>query len=167
MKTTSILVPALAAVFAFAPALRAAEEKGDAKFVSEAALGGLLEVRLGKLAEKKGQRADVKEFGAMMVKDHGKANDELKKVAEKNQIVCPTELDAKHQAKVDKLEALTGADFDKAYISSMVKDHEEDVAEFKKVSTSATNADVKQFATKTLPTLETHLTHIKEIQKAK
>jgi putative membrane protein len=150
----------------FTAPMQAAEDKADAKFVSEAAQGGMAEVQLGKLAEKKAQSADVKEFGAMMVKDHSKAGDELKQVCSKNNLTCPTDLDPKHKAMLDKMEGLSGAEFDKAYVSAMVKDHEEDAAEFRKAANKASNPDVKAFAAKTLPVIETHLEHIKKIAKS-
>jgi putative membrane protein len=92
-----------------------------------------------------------------MVDDHGKANDELKKLASQKGITLPTDLDAKHQATYDRLSKLSGADFDRAYMADMVKDHHEDVNEFRKESQSGSDPDVKAWAAKTLPTLEHHL----------
>jgi putative membrane protein len=130
----------------------------DQKFVREAAQGGLAEVELGKLAAEKASSDDVKKFGQRMADEHGKANDELKQVASKNGIQLPTDLDSKDKALKARLSKLSGTEFDKAYMQNMVKDHEKDVADFRKESTSGSNSDVKQFATETLPTLEDHLT---------
>ena len=91
-----------------------------------------------------------------MVDDHGKANDELTSWASKNAVTLPTDLDAKHKADQDKLAKLSGAAFDRAYMTAMVADHNKDVAEFKHASTTAKNADLKAWAAKTLPTLEEH-----------
>ena len=70
----------------------------------------------------------------------------------------PTAIDDKHRQDVTKLSAMSGADFDRAYAKMMLKDHEKDVSEFEKQSTKGTDPDVKAFASKTLPTLQEHLT---------
>lgn len=129
----------------------------DKEFVSKAGIGGLAEVQMGNLALSKSTSADVKAFGQRMVTDHSKANEELSQLATAKGVALPTELDADHKAALDHLTSLTGADFDKAYMKHMVEDHEKDVAEFEKASTTATDSDVKAWAGKTLPTLKEHL----------
>jgi len=101
-----------------------------------------------------------------MVDDHSKANDQLKDVAQKENITLPTELDAKHKALRDKLAKLHGAQFDRAYMQAMVQDHRKDVSEFRHESTSGQNPEVKSFAAKTLPTLEEHLKLAQDDYKA-
>jgi putative membrane protein len=129
----------------------------DNHFMQKAAQGGMAEVELGQLAQQNGQSQEVKDFGKKMVDDHGKANDELKQVASQQGVSLPTTMDAKDQALKDKLSKMQGAEFDKAYMQAMVKDHKKDVAEFKKEANSGNNQSVKDFAGKTLPTLESHL----------
>lgn len=129
----------------------------DNDFVTKAARGGMAEVELGKLAQQNGSDQKVKDFGRRMVDDHSKANQELSSIASKKGVTMPTSLDAKDQATKDRLSKLSGAAFDRAYMQDMVKDHRTDVAEFKKEANSGTDNDVKQFASKTLPTLEDHL----------
>ena len=126
-------------------------------FVLKAAKGGLAEVEFGRLAAEKASDPDVKQFGQKMVDDHSKANDELKSIAQQKGITLPTELDAKDKRTRDHLAKLSGAAFDRAYMSDMVKDHTKDVADFRKESKSGKDSDVKAFAGKTLPTLEEHL----------
>lgn len=135
----------------------------DQHFIHEAAVGGMAEVELGKLASEKAESADVKQFGQRMVTDHSKANDQLKSLAADKNIQLPAQLDAKHKATVDRLSKLSGAAFDRAYVQEMVKDHNEDVSEFRKQASSASDADVKAFASKTLPTLQEHDRMIKDI----
>ena len=135
----------------------------DQAFVKEAAMGGMAEVDLGQLAASKASSPDVKQFGQRMVDDHGKANDELKSWASQKSVNLPTELDAKHKAEHAKLEKLSGDAFDRAYMSSMVADHNKDVAEFQKQSKSAKDPDLKAWAAKTLPTLQDHQKSAKEI----
>ena len=88
-------------------------------------------------------------------------------MASKESIDLPSALDAKHQATVDKLSKLSGADFDKAYVKEMVKDHDTDVKEFQKQAQNGQNASIRDFASKTLPTLEEHQKMIHDIDKNK
>ena len=101
-----------------------AVSSGDQKFFKEAASGGMLEVELGQMAQQKAQAVSVKDFGTRMVTDHGKANDELKALAQKKNLQMPTQLEHKHRSMIEKLAKLSGPAFDKKYLKMMVKDHE-------------------------------------------
>ena len=138
----------------------------DKKFVKDAALGGMTEVELGKLATQKASRDDVKQFGQRMVDDHTKANDQLKQVASKENIPIPEALDSKHQSRIDKLSKLSGQGFDKAYIKDQLKDHQTDVKEFSTEAQSGTDPNVKAFASSTLPVLQEHLDMVKNLNKS-
>jgi putative membrane protein len=129
----------------------------DKKFADAAATGGMMEVMLGQLASSNASNATVKSLGAMMVKDHGKANDELKKWASASGYTLPTSLNADQQKKYDDLKAKKGAEFDRMYADLMVSDHQKDIAEFKKQASEGSEASLKSFASTTLPTLEHHL----------
>ena len=129
----------------------------DRKFLTDAAEGGMLEVELGKLAADKATNPDVKAFGQRMVDDHTKANDKIKQIAAEKGVTLPTELGVMDKHTVDKLEKESGADFDRLYVSTMVKDHKKDVSDFKHESKAAKDSAVKAFASQTLPTLEHHL----------
>jgi len=131
--------------------------KKDTEFAVEAADGGMLEVQLGELALKNAKSAPVREFAQKMVDDHGKANAQLKALAEKKGISIPTVLSDKCQKKMDELSLKSGAEFDKAYADLMVKDHKEDVDEFKKESEKGNDPELRAWAGETLPTLEHHL----------
>jgi putative membrane protein len=135
----------------------------DKHFVRKAAEGGLAEVELGKLATQKASSDEVKKFGQRMVDDHSKANDQLKQLAQQKGVDLPTQPNAKDKATLDKLQKLSGEQFDKAYMQDMVKDHTKDVAEFQKESKSAKDPDIKNFASQTLPTLQDHLKEAKSI----
>lgn len=128
----------------------------DRQFIMDAAYGGLAEVELGRMASTKAQSPQVKQFGQKMVDDHGKANQELKTLAQNKAVTLPTELDAKHKATKDRLEKLSGAEFDRAYMQEMVADHRKTVSDFRKQSQSGQDPDVKAWAAKSLPTLEQH-----------
>ena len=136
----------------------------DRAFVLEAGPGGLAEVELGRLAAQKGQSADVKKFGQRMVTDHSKANAELKKLAASKGITLPPQMDVEQMAVHDRLAKLSGADFDREYMTLMVKDHDKDVAAFMDEAKDGTDPDIKSFAAKTLPTLQEHQRMAKEIK---
>jgi putative membrane protein len=135
-------------------------------FLQKAAMGGLAEVELGKLAQQNASSAEVKRFASQMVTDHGKANQEIQTLAKKEGLELPTRLDAKHQALRERLEKLQGAEFDRAYMAEMVADHTKDVDEFDQAAKASTDPQVKEFASRTLPTLEAHLKMARDIQKS-
>lgn len=137
--------------------------QADKSFVMKAAQGGMAEVELGNLAKEKAQSDQVKQFAQRMVDDHGKANDELKSIAQQKGITLPSSLPAKEQQTKDKLSKLSGEQFDHEYMEHMVVDHKKDVSEFRKVSKTAKDNDIKQFASSTLPTLEDHLKQAQQI----
>ncbi len=136
----------------------------DAKFVTEAASGGMAEVELGKLAKEKGQHVDVKAFGEMMVNDHSKANDELATLAQAKNITLPASLGTDALNLRDELSKKSPGDFDKSYIEDMVKDHEKDIKLFEDASKNLKDAELKAFVDKTLPTLRNHLNHAKSVK---
>lgn len=138
----------------------------DRDFMMEAAMGGMMEVELGRVAAQQGASDGVKQFGQRMVDDHSKANSELMTLASSKGITLPTALDDKHRQGVTKLSAMSGAEFDRAYMKMMVSDHKKDVAEFEKQSTRATDPDVKAFATNTLPTLKDHLQQAQTVESS-
>lgn len=135
----------------------------DQKFMKEAAQGGEAEVQLGQLAQQKAESPDVKAFGQRMVDDHTKANDQLKQVASQKGVTLPSQPDAKDKAEKARLEKMSGAQFDKAYMNYMVSDHKKDVADFQREASHANDPDVKNFAQSTLPTLQSHLQQAESI----
>ncbi|MFI5160854.1 MAG: DUF4142 domain-containing protein [Sphingobacteriales bacterium] len=143
-----------------------AVDKDDAKFAVEAANGGMAEVDMGKIAQKNAANQRVKDFGAMMVSDHSKANDELKALAKTKNIALPLAVNNDEQKMEDDLNKKTGKDFDKAYVDGMVKDHKDDIKAFEDAAKNCKDADIKAFAEKTLPTLKVHLDSIEAIKKS-
>ena len=129
----------------------------DKTFAQKAAVGGMTEVQLSKLAQQKAMSNPVKEFASRMVDDHTKANDELKQIASTKGMDLPTELDAKGKATMAKLGPMTGGGFDRAYMRAMLDDHSATVALFTKEAKSGRDSDLKGFASTTLPTIKDHL----------
>jgi putative membrane protein len=124
---------------------------GDKAFMKDAAEGGMMEVAMGRVAEKNASDSQVKNFGAQMVKDHGKANNELKALAKQENVELPAEKEAGKWKS------------DKDYMDMMVKDHEKDVAAFEKQAKEGNDPDVKAFASKTAKVVRKHLDMAKEI----
>jgi putative membrane protein len=135
----------------------------DKKFMTEAASGGMMEVEAGQLAAQSASSDRVKAFGNMMVQDHTNANNELKALASQKNVMLPDSMMAEHRDHITMLKKKTGKEFDKAYMSMMVTDHNEDVNKFQVNANNAADADLKGFASKTLPVLRKHLDSAKAI----
>jgi putative membrane protein len=145
------------------PLAAPAASNPDAAFFKNAAEGGLFEVEAGNLAADKASSQKVKDFGAMMAKDHAAANDQLKALAASKNITLPTSASVGQMATKAKLDVLSGASFDKSYIKSQLKAHRQTIALFKKEKSAGQDADAKAFAVATLPTLHAHLKAITAI----
>ncbi len=141
-----------------------AADADDSKFATTAAADGMAEVSAGKMAQEKAVSARVKSFAAMMVADHSKAGDELAAIAKTKNITLPTEPNADQQKMAADMGKMSGKDFDKDYVNGMVDGHEKAVKLFTDASQNCKDADLKAFATKTLPTLKMHLDSIKAIK---
>jgi len=132
-------------------------------FVMEAASGGMMEVELGQLAQQKAVNQRVKDFGAMMVRDHNKANEDLK-TAVSGKLTVPTAMKDKHQDHVKHLTETSGAEFDREYMKMMVDDHEADIKKFEDMARDSKDQAVRDFANNALPTLRNHLAEAKSIR---
>ena len=101
-----------------------------------------------------------------LVNDHSKANAELTKLASAKGVTPPAAVDSGHKRKMERMAKKSGKDFDREYMDDMVDDHQKDVREFRSMSKSAKDADLKAFAASTLPTLEQHLQMAKTTESA-
>jgi putative membrane protein len=131
--------------------------EGDTEFAVEAADGGLLEVRLGELAQANAASEKVKELGRMMVTDHSVANDELRNLAAQKNISLPATLGDKKQKIFDKLSAKKGEEFDEAYTDLMVDDHKKDIRKFMDEAERGKDPELRTWASNKVPTLQHHL----------
>ena len=147
---------ALSTWFALSPSNAAPRAKAsDQRFMSEAIQGDLSEVKMGKLAQDKGQGDNVKQFGKMLEQDHSENLQKAQQIADKDGLKAPTEPNAKQQRTYQKLSALSGGKFDAAFARDMVSDHEKDIGKYKKEANSS--SDLADFAKQTLPVLQKHL----------
>lgn len=136
----------------------------DEKFVKQAGVSGTAEVKIATLGTQKAERADVKEFATMLVADHTKANEELAALAKSKRVEFSAVIDPKSAGVFEDLEKERGADFDKAFLSHLKSAHKSTVASFEEASKDATDAEVKAWAGKMLPTLKAHLDKVVELQ---
>src|SRR5207302_1261804 len=118
----------------------------DKSFIEKAAKDNAAEVETGKLAATQAASDEVKKFGDRMVQDHGKAFDELKQLAQSKGLDLPDMADRKHERLAKNLEKKSGADFDRAYMSEMVKDHQKDLKAMQKAAKDAKDPEVKAYA---------------------
>jgi putative membrane protein len=156
---------ALAAMLlSLTPGLYAAPPAGDVDFMNKAAQAGQMEIDASKLAETKAASGTVKRFAGQMLQDHRAAADDLKRLASAKGVQLPTTPNPDDQKKLEAMGVLSGASFDKQYANEVgVKAHNEAVTLFRKASSDARDNDVREFAKKTLPTLEHHLESAKKM----
>jgi putative membrane protein len=153
----------LALLILTSPLAAFAATNPDASFFKHAAEGGLAEVDAGNLAQQKASAQNVKDFAAMMVKDHSAANDKLQSIATAKGITLPTSPSVAQMAGKAKLDVLSGTTFDTSYIKGQVRAHEQTIGLFRKEITAGQDAEAKAFAKETLPTVKSHLKAIKSI----
>ncbi|KAE9654223.1 DUF4142 domain-containing protein [Pseudomonas fluorescens] len=138
----------------------------DDDFVEDASAKGVAEVEAGKLAQEKGSAADVKAFADMMIKDHTAANAKLKTIADAKNLKVSDSAELMDKAKAMILELRGAKSFDQAYANNQVKAHEATIEIFEKEISEGKDAEVKAFATETLPKLKSHLEHAKTLSEA-
>ena len=153
----SLWFAAAVAVALMAVPVRAQSMHGDNSFVTKAAEGGMAEVQMAQLAQSKAHSQAVKDLANRLYTDHSKAGDELKNIAGKANVTWPSSLNMKQQREYNKLQTLSGADFDREYVSYQIRVHKEDINMFQHEAEHGTNPDVKAWAAKNLPTLREHL----------
>jgi putative membrane protein len=159
MKSSILAAALLATAVTFSSSAAFAQNKNadkeSVKFIKAAIQGNLAEIDAGKLAQEKGKSDSVKQYGAMLVKDHGAANTKAEAAAKELGVDPPKRTSAMHTAEYLKLKVLSGDTFDRSFAKGMVKDHEADVKEYQKASMH--NDAAGKYAKETLPTLQEHL----------
>jgi putative membrane protein len=139
-----------------AAAQQAKSLASDSVFIQRASSVGLLQVKLGQLAEKKGTSPAVVEFGKRMVTDYSKANEELKAAAKEAAFLAPALL-RQDQQIFDRFNGMGRSSFDKAYMAEMVRQHSDEVRLFQQESAGGRVQSLKQLAARMLPEMEQRL----------
>jgi putative membrane protein len=140
-----------------------AVDNASNEFFVKAANAGMMEVEAGQKAESSAASTEVKNFASKMVADHTRANNELKTIAAAKNVTLPAVLEGDHRAHLDELGKKSGNEFDRAYMEMMVDDHDKAVSMFENAANNSTDADIKAFAAKTLPTLKEHQQMAKDL----
>jgi putative membrane protein len=136
----------------------------DRQFVHDATIGGMTEVQAGQIAVNRASNGDLRQFGQQMADDHQRVNNQLTELAQQKGIGLPTGLDMDSQNIISKLNSLHDKDFDENYITGQVNAHTETIKLFENEANSGQDADLRAFASATLPTLQHHLHMIKNLQ---
>ncbi len=159
MLRKSIVAASLVALALSSAAVQAqdkpAADKDSQKFISNAIEGDIGEVDAGQLAQHKGKSEAVKQYGAMLVRDHGAHKDKAIAVANQLGVKPPTGSSVSAKATYLKLKVLSGDTFDRSFARSMVSDHQADIKMYQ--AQSAKNDAAGQLAKETLPILQHHL----------
>ena len=140
-------------------------DEKSSEFLKKVTNSGMAEVQLAKLAQQKATMDAVKNFAAMLERDHTAVNQQVKTLADQRSVALPTTISDDKQKMYTDMEKMTGKAFDKDYISMMIKAHGDGISLFEDTRSNASDIDVKNFADKTLPTLKMHLDSAKAIQK--
>jgi putative membrane protein len=138
--------------------------KADQAFMKEAIEGDMAEVKMGELAQQKGQSQDAKQFGQMLQQDHSQHLQQAQQMAQQLGVTSPSEPNAKQKQAYDRLSKMSGARFDRAFAQDAVKDHKADIAKYQKEAKS--KGPLAQFAQQTVPTLQKHLQAAQSLQSA-
>lgn len=149
---------------ATATSKKSAVSESDQKMMFQLAQANMAEVATGELAQTKSTNDQVIKFGKQMVDDHSQALKDLKKLADDRDVKLPAETDAKHQAALKKLNALSGTGFDREYIKLAVQDHQDAKKLVQKIHTAAKDVDFKAMGGKLIPTIDMHLKMSKELK---
>jgi putative membrane protein len=162
---TGLLCCALGGMAALAQTSTA--PKSDQDFLNMAAQTDMTEAHLGQLATNQAAAQEIKDFAQMLVTDHTNDYQQLGMLASKTGNTIPTGLDAKQDKMIAPFEKLKGAAFDRRFAHEMVAGHTKAIAEYKREAQDGQNADIKAYASQTLPTLQKHLEAAQGLEKPK
>lgn len=141
--------------------------RGDRKFIENAAASGMFEVQVSQLAATKAADQAVKNYAQMLVEHHSTANNELVQLANARKVELPAAPPRAMRRDMEKLGKKNGAEFDREYVREVgIKAHQKDIKMFQKASEDLKDADLKAWASKTLPTLQQHLAQAQQLPQA-
>lgn len=139
--------------------------KADADFLVDAANGSMMEVQLGRLVQRHAYSDRVKDYGEMMIKEHGEGNTRIKTLAAAKNVTLPSTFSSRDKKEIEGLRKKTGLAFDRAYIKMTVKGHKDDIKEFEKEAAKGTDREIVAFANSNLAILRKHLESAEHLQK--
>ena len=137
--------------------------RGERRFMEQAARHGRAEIELGNLAQTKAASDRVKEYARRMVQDHSKFNEQLKRIAAEERVTLPGSVERNHERLLGDLQNTSGADFDRRFITEMLKVHEKDLKDYRTAAREARDPELKAFAEKAAQAIQEHLAHARQI----
>jgi putative membrane protein len=140
-------------------------DEGSSAFLVKIANSGMAEVRMTEIAQQKATLPAVRDFAAMLHRDHSAVNEQVKSLASQKNVALPDSISDDKQKDIDRLDSKKGKNLDKEFIDMMVKNHEAGVDLFDKAQLDTKDPDVRALAGKTLPTLKMHLDSARALQK--
>ena len=142
--------------------------RADQRILVNMALANMSEIEASRLAQTKGQSEQVKNFAQQMIDDHTKALTEVQQLAQTKGVTLPTQLDRQHKAKADKLAAISGDAFDKAFLAQMgVAEHKKTHGMLRQAQNRAKDPDIKALAARLMPTVDQHLNSAQQLHDNK
>ncbi len=161
---TGRLLSALGAALTLSLGAASAQENPESAFLTDATRGNIAEVKMGELAQQRGQSEGIRAFGEMLVEDHSKALKESAELAKDLDVVPPALPSAEQTQKHDSLARLQGAEFDQAFAGEMVKAHQETIAKYEKQA-QRSDSKVAKLAKDALPMLQAHLAMAQQLER--
>ena len=133
-------------------------------FMMKASQGNMAEIEMARAAMAKTDNTDVKDFANMIQTDHSRNLKDVVVLMKDSGASQPTSLPAAMRQDIDRMNTLTGPEFDREFVNMMVADHQKAVELFRDQETTVTNTDVKDYVEGTLPELEMHLDKAQQLQ---
>ena len=138
---------------------------GDQSFLRKTMEDSVAQVQMGQLAAQKSSSDDVKQFGQKMAQIHEQLNNQIGPVAKQMGVDAPKNPSKKDKQEIEKMQALSGTDFDQAFLAAMLKDQQTDVKGFKDEEKSAQDPTVQKLAQLDEPVLSQHLQILEQLAK--
>lgn len=158
--------PATSTSGATKPATGTPLSRADSNVVQEMALAHMAEIEAARTAQSKSQNEQVRAYAQQMIDDHTKGLNEVKDVAQAKGVTLPAELDRTRKSRHDKLAALSGDAFDRAYMAQGgVSDHKKVHQQLQRAQAKAKDPEIKALAARTLPIVDQHLNKAQQLQK--
>ncbi|MEO6982449.1 MAG: DUF4142 domain-containing protein [Edaphobacter sp.] len=139
----------------------------DKMFLRAAAERSIAELKFSELAVEKAASEDVKAFGQKMIDDHAQLKTDLATVADAAGIRLPNDMNKEDQAQYEKLKALSGNDFETAYLTLMIKSHHRAMRDFRVEAMGSPDQDLAEFVTKSEHVIHEHLVMVNKLAKDK
>ena len=140
--------------------------RADRKMITDMAMANLSEIEVSRMAQRKSQSEQVKNFAQQMIDDHTKALSEVQQLAQAKGVALPTELDRTHKRKAERMGALSGEAFDRAYMEQAgVADHKRTHGMLQQAQARAKDPDLKALAARTQPIVDQHLNSAQQLHK--